>query len=441
MNRRGILPLITLFVLLLSACHEKEVKFFLGGIQVAEPNNKEWVEALEDSDFNTVAVTVYAKQGDWDGDNFWHNGIDSNVIQEIQVAKKEGLKVVLILRVALDHAFPRNRFLWHGMILPRSEEKIRSWFKKYNEFVSLWAQIAEEEDIDVLGIGSELKEMVATVQPHDTILEQEYEDFVNWEKKHSQLILRHGEQIQEKHLWVRGENNFTSLASFLDQKVAAKTQWAEQVYYLNDTCRWAKVRAKRNILEEEWLQLIKHLRTQYQGKLVYASNFDNYHRTTIWKDLDFIGLNAYFKLQDLIEQDTIESVDERLYHSWNQVFDTLQSFKTEHNYPQKILFTELGYTYRKNCTIAPWAHDEFSVLETADTSKMIIWYEQPEDHSERYRAIQQLYRVNLQKPLLKGILYWKLSTDLGHKRYEDFLLHIGKESQDSLLTLLPKFCE
>ena len=43
----------------------------VGGIQVNEPSLGRWVEALDEAGLDTVAVTDYAKQGDWDSANLW----------------------------------------------------------------------------------------------------------------------------------------------------------------------------------------------------------------------------------------------------------------------------------------------------------------------------------------------------------------------------------
>ena len=94
--------------------------FFLGGIQVNEPDQEAWVRTLDEVGMNTVAVTVYARQGDWDSANLWFDDEAPWAVNEIRVAKARGLKVVLVLRVALDHAFERNKFFWHGMIMPHT---------------------------------------------------------------------------------------------------------------------------------------------------------------------------------------------------------------------------------------------------------------------------------------------------------------------------------
>ena len=62
----------------------------LGGIQVNEPDYGKWTQALQNAGMNTVSVTVYAKQGDWDSDNLWYEEAEPAVLSEIRAAKQAG---------------------------------------------------------------------------------------------------------------------------------------------------------------------------------------------------------------------------------------------------------------------------------------------------------------------------------------------------------------
>ena len=43
--------------------------------------------------------------------------------------------------------------------------------------------------------------------------------------------------------------------------------------------------------------------------------------------------------------------------------------------------------------------------------------------------------------LMRGILYWKLSTHLEHEEIEPFVLHVGPDSEDELLPALLRFLD
>jgi len=423
----------------LFSCQKKET--YLGGIQVNEPDHQIWAEALKRNKMNTVSVTVYAKQGDWDSDNFWHDGLNEGVLNEIRTAKKNNLKVILILRTALDHAYKKNKFLWHGMVLPKDEETLTNWFTKYTNYISFWSEIAEKEHVDILGIGSELKALSATHILSQKDFLKQYTDFCTWQEKQKNLILSHEDQISKEHLWVRGYDNFNSLSDFLKQKSKANQRWAEQVFDTTNNSCYSNYLSRTKSLQNHWRKLIKKCKQDYSGKLTYAANFDNYNNVAFWNELDFIGINAYFKLRRNITEKPNENELRRLTtHSWDSIFNSIVEFKDENNIATPLLFTELGYTFRQNSTVEPWAHDEFSVIEWKDTSQLVIWYEQSKNYQERNIAINSLIEINHKyNDLLEGILYWKLSTDLTHEKYEEFLLHIGKGSNDPLLKTLNKF--
>ncbi|MGB6001731.1 MAG: hypothetical protein WBI00_14725, partial [Thermoanaerobaculia bacterium] len=97
-----LLILLTVVGVLVRSSRTADMTFFLGGIQVDEPDHEAWVRTLDEVGMNTVAVTVYARQGDWDTANLWFDDEAPWVVNEIRVAKSHGLKVVLVLRVALD---------------------------------------------------------------------------------------------------------------------------------------------------------------------------------------------------------------------------------------------------------------------------------------------------------------------------------------------------
>lgn len=87
---------------------------------------------------------------------------------------------------------------------------------------------------------------------------------------------------------------------------------------------------------EFWKSLISKVRKVYSGKLTYASNWDNYDQIMFWKELDYIGIDAYFPLLDESdpEPNAIES-------AWIPIRDRLKDWSEKHERP--ILFTEYGY--------------------------------------------------------------------------------------------------
>ena len=228
-----------------------EPDFLLGGIQVNEPDHEVWMRALERAEMNTVAVTVYAKQGDWDSANLWWEDEEPWVLAEMRTAKKAGLKVVLVLRVALDHAFHRNKFFWHGMIQPRTEAEMADWFWRYRKFTAKWAAIAEAEGVDVLAVASELNALTNTLPVDEVPVLEEY--WTNPEKvdhEHDRL-LEHAAEAPDS-LMVRGYSDYASLESYLDDEAAAHLAWARRTAFLDEADPVAAINRQRDLLDDQW---------------------------------------------------------------------------------------------------------------------------------------------------------------------------------------------
>ncbi len=437
-----------LALLAVAACiwlfSSREPDFYLGGIQVNEPDHQLWVEALDESGFNTVAITVYAKQGDWDSANLWFEEEEAWVVGEAVVAKEQGLKVVLVLRVSLDHAFEPNRFFWHGMIMPTTDEEVQEWFRRYEAFVAKWARIAQEVGIDVLAVGSELNSMTNTMEIDELPVLEEYwtnEDKVIGE---NEKILAHAPEIEGRKIWVRGNEDYEALEPYLDDRSAAHARWARQVSYLDDPDPVARINQRRRLLRSSWIRVIDRARETFRGSLTYAANFDQYFEVDFWPQLDLLGINAYFPLRqrDLPAAAGAQRVD--IFRSrWNTILLEIDDFRRAQGMPEhRVLFTELGYVRRANCTIQPWEAHGFTVLPSAEGPKLMIWEDQPADLTERAEAVQGLFEASRDfgGDLLAGILYWKLSTEPSHVDVEPFVLLVGRRSDDDpLLSTMQRF--
>ena len=96
-----------------------------------------------------------------------------------------------------------------------------------------------------------------------------------------------------------------------------------------------------------WLALIPKIKEVYKGKLTYAANWDEYKRVPFWKELDYIGIDAYFPVSDS-KTPTIEEAKAGL-QKWK--FE-MQKISEVNNKP--ILFTEYGYRSVDFAGKEPW---------------------------------------------------------------------------------------
>ena len=417
--------------------------FYLGGIQVNEADHARWVETLEASGMNTVAVTVYAHQGDWDSSNLWFEEEEPWVIHEVREAKQRNLKVVMVLRVALDHAFDRNRFFWHGMIMPESQADLEEWFVRYRSFAGHWAKIAQDEGIDLLAVASELNSLTNTL-PVDSVpnLEEYWSNPTKVEHE-DQKVMAYEHEIEQRHLRAPGGESFGSLSSLLDEKAREHATWARTVAYLDSEDPVAKINERRALLRRHWGRVIDEARARFDGTLTYAANFDQYEQVAFWGRLDMMGINAYFPLRkrdlDRPDPDSLVSLFEA---RWRTILESILEFQDTQGIRRRVLFTELGYVQRANSTVEPWAATGFSVLPSEEGTRLMIWQDQPVDREERAAAVAGLYEANysLGGDLLAGILYWKLSTEPAHEEVEPFVLVIGDRApHDPLLEQLQRF--
>ncbi len=450
MNYKNTLKLIAILILsfqagisIADAKDDQHPTFYVGGIQVNEPDNEKWVKTLKSTGFNTVSVTVYARQGNWDSDKLTYPTEDVSVIDEIRTAKSNGLNVILIMRVALDHYYPKNPFLWHGMIMPATDGELSYWFEKYTDYVATWAEIAEKENVDVFVIGSEMNSLTSTKRITELPNHIKYFSSELKQQNEKTEILKHSSFIKSEDLFNPGKKEYSMLDNYLDDRSMANKKWADQISYINSQNRLEKINERKNFLNTHWIRLIKDVKSIYDGKISYAANFDNYQDVDFWKYLDFISINAYFPLRKNVgdfyskKQLMVEAEN-----SWKNIFSEIKDFRTKEKLAnKKVLFTEIGYTYRKNSTINPWESRGFALIPNETKSKLIVWDKQPLDLEERSVAIKSLYNVcsGQDEDLLQGILYWKLTTIKKHYEIEPFVVYLGPDMPDPLVEDLKLF--
>ena len=411
--------------------------FLLGGIQVNEDDHDRWSAALHQAGMNTVQVTVYAHQGPWHGPNLWFEDEEPSVLAEIRAARRGGLRVVLIPRVALDHNEPDNRFLWHGLVYPRSEPELAEWFRRYTAFVVKWARIAAEEDVEVFGVGSEMNSLAATLPVADIPNLPAYYLDEEQQQDLRALVRSQDHRFTEEVRLSMGAGDVVSFGDLLLKRNHAERAWAKIYVFAGEDTPIEAMNRRRRLLTEHWRTLIATVREVYSGKLTFAANFDNYHEVAFWDRLDLIGINAYFPLRKS-PSDPLREAD--LVDSWRGIFGKIDAFRAEHSLRQKVVFTELGYSRYEAVTVAPWtAHGFVRIWNPPVEDGLLIWAEQPIAPDERAMAVRALHTLGSES--LAGILYWKLSSRIDLQRYEPFMLDLGldTEARDPLLDALRLF--
>ncbi len=101
---------------------------------------------------------------------------------------------------------------------------------------------------------------------------------------------------------------------------------------------------------DRWRELIAYARRRFSGRLIYSTNWDHYHVPTLWRDLDMIGISAYWDLTTLTDSDQpdLEAATQR----WRQIREKIIAFARDQNRP--VLFTEVGYPSLPWALKDPW---------------------------------------------------------------------------------------
>ena len=96
-----------------------------------------------------------------------------------------------------------------------------------------------------------------------------------------------------------------------------------------------------------WRGIIKEIRAIYDGKLIYAANWDCYQEIPFWDELDYIGIDAYFPLVDAETPS-----HEALIKAWQPITESMSVFAKKAQ--KQIIFTEFGYLSVDNCAYQNW---------------------------------------------------------------------------------------
>ena len=100
-----------------------------------------------------------------------------------------------------------------------------------------------------------------------------------------------------------------------------------------------------------WTKLIIKIKKVYKGKLTYAANWDEFKRVPFWKQLDYIGVDAYFPLSDKKTPTVAEFED-----GWRPHKKEIK--KIQQQYKKPVLFTEYGYRSVDYTGKKPWESNQ-----------------------------------------------------------------------------------
>ena len=135
----------------------------------------------------------------------------------------------------------------------------------------------------------------------------------------------------------------------------------------------------------QWNTIIKNVRNRFKGKLTYAANYDEFEAVKFWNKLDYIGVDAYFALTNLLG-DSVETLQGR-WTSWGWKTKLVnQAFA----WGKPVIFTELGYRSTPDTALHPGL---FSSLGDIDLDA-------------QQRAYEAFYRAFENEGWFAGVYWW-----------------------------------
>ncbi len=230
---------------------------------------------------------------------------DAELVQVIEEAHRRGLRVMLKPHLDLEDEVTTGWWRGHIGTYFTTEEQWATWFAAYRQFITHYAELAQQAGADQFVVGTEL---------------------------------------------------------------------------LGTTHR-----------EADWRQVVADVRAVYRGPIVYASLHSGEETSIAWWDaVDFIGVDAYYPLNDDPEQNpTVEELEA----AWAGPKATLSALSAKYGKP--VIFTEIGYRSTAGCTAFPW--DSWR-------SGRINWVEQAAAYEAAFR---QFYN----EPWMGGMYWWFWPAD------------------------------
>jgi hypothetical protein len=173
---------------------------------------------------------------------------------------------------------------------------------------------------------------------------------------------------------------------------------------------------------EFWRTLIADIRKVYSGKIIYAANwYEEYEEITFWKDLDYIGIQAYFPLTDKMYPS-----EQQISKGWKKHLSKLESTSTKSN--RQIIFTEMGYKSTANSASKPWEWVENTATK-----------ETPDSEETQVNCYKAFFNTVWDQEWFAGVHIWQMRSDYLSYDHEDFLYDFTPQGKPALQTITKGF--
>lgn len=394
-----------------------DAPWLAGGVDVGETDLAPLATAMRAVGLTTLQVSHEATLREWDRASLDFSEPEAGALRaRLRGAREAGLSVMLVLRVRLNPANPRNRHLWHGLAWPRDAE-LDAFFAQYRDYVLWAADLAAEEGVALLVVGNELNALTSTAVDVPGVLAHALTDSqLTSEARDLATCAATGPVT-----WHDG-GTYPDLASAVAGEHRALRAWGAAVAG-PEAGRSARLRQRRQRHEEHWRTLLDEARAHFPGLLSYGAGFDTYADVGFWDATDAIVSTAYFGLRRVGERGDFEAAWKRHLSGLARVAEARPSRPA-----LPVYLGELGFTRRAGSAVRPWSYEGFEVLPSADRSRRqcVEWARQPLDPSERVRALTALASAIAEGalPTLRGFSLWKLTLQDEHFGLEPYAIRL-----------------
>ncbi|MFN4243897.1 MAG: glycoside hydrolase family 113 [Tepidisphaerales bacterium] len=166
-----------------------------------------------------------------------------------------------------------------------------------------------------------------------------------------------------------------------------------------------------------WSAVIRRVRSIYSGLLTYSANWDHYHAVPFWDQLDLIGMNSYWALD---EGNGRHATVEDIRTAWRNIQADLLPFAAAKGKP--IIFLEAGWCSLANAAHEPWDYTRLS---------------EPIDLDLQRRLYQGFFESWYGHPQLGGFSIWEWPPEAGGERDRGYTPR-GKPAERVLRSYLAK---
>ncbi len=154
-----------------------------------------------------------------------------------------------------------------------------------------------------------------------------------------------------------------------------------------------------------WSDLIDSVRSIYSGKIIYASNFDDYKNVSFWDKVDFIGIDFFAPVSN-----KPDPVYDELVLGWQPYLNDLRNWFIESKIDKKLIFTEIGYPATDSASMKPWR-----IGEVLDLDEQSLCYDV---------ALEMISGLNF----VDGVFIWNWEADLKSDSTKKSFSPYGKPS-------------